>query len=255
MGLDLVAGWRELGLAEGTAVIVHASLSSLGPVPGGARAVVASLVAAAGQAGTVAAPAFTPRIADPDPDHRGAPDTAIRARRDAVPLFDAGTPSEMGAVAEAVRQWPGAVRSRHPQASVAAIGAHAREVVAAQPLGFALGAGSPFSKLYDLDVSILLIGVGHDRNSFLHHAETLARHRRLKVRRFPRLVDGERIWCETLDVANDNGTLFPVVGREFERVHGVREAEVGRARCRLLAARPLVDFAVRRLDELLGRSH
>ncbi|MFD4194061.1 AAC(3) family N-acetyltransferase [Amycolatopsis thermoflava] len=71
------------------------------------------------------------------------------------------------------------------------------------------------------------------------------------MRRFPRLVDGERIWCETLDVANDNGTLFPVVGREFERVHGVRKAEVGRARCRLLAARPLVDFAVRRLDELL----
>ncbi|MGW4587139.1 hypothetical protein [Amycolatopsis thermoflava] len=41
------------------------------------------------------------------------------------------------------------------------------------------------------------------------------------------------------------------MGREFERVHGVREAEVGPARCRLLPARPLVDFAVRRPDELL----
>ncbi|MGW4587138.1 AAC(3) family N-acetyltransferase [Amycolatopsis thermoflava] len=175
MGLDLVAGCRELGLAEGTAVIVHASLSSLGPVTGGAGAVVASLVAAAGPAGTVAAPAFTPRIADPDPDHRGAPEAAVRARRDAVPLFDAGTLSEMGAIAEAARQWPGAVRSRHPQASVAAIGAHAREVVAAQPLGFALAAGSPFAKLYDLDASILLVGVGHERNSFLHYAETWRR--------------------------------------------------------------------------------
>ncbi|MFD4194060.1 AAC(3) family N-acetyltransferase [Amycolatopsis thermoflava] len=136
---------------------------------------VASLVAAARPAGTVAAPAFTPRIADPDPDHRGAPEAAVRARRDAVPLFDAGTPSELGAIAEAVRQWPGAVRSRHPQASAAAIGAHAREVVAAQPLGFALAAGSPFAKLYDLDASILLVGVGHERNSFLHHAETWRR--------------------------------------------------------------------------------
>ena len=88
----------------------------------------------------------------------------------AVPLFTPDLPSPMGAIAEAVRRRPDAARSRHPQASVAAVGARAQAIVADQPLHFALGAGSPFARLADLDGRILLIGVGHNRNSFLHHA-------------------------------------------------------------------------------------
>jgi hypothetical protein len=84
-----------------------------------------------------------------------------------------------------MRTMPGSVRSRHPQASLAAIGAHASFIVGRQTLGFALGRASPFGRLYDIGGHILLIGVGHNRNTFLHHAESLTPHPRLKVRRFP----------------------------------------------------------------------
>jgi aminoglycoside 3-N-acetyltransferase len=73
----------------------------------------------------------------------------------------------------------------------------------------------------------------------------------LKVRRFPRDVEGERVWVETLDVGNDNGRHFPTVGHEFEEQAGIEEVLVGDAPCRLIPVKPLVSFAVRRLTELL----
>ncbi|SDM98991.1 AAC(3) family N-acetyltransferase [Allokutzneria albata] len=249
---DLVDGWRRVGVTDGTTLIVHSSLSSLGRVDGGASTVVESLLTAVGPEGTVVAPTFTPHIADPAPEHSGVPDDEVRERRDAVPLFHPGLPSTMGAVAEAVRTRPGSVRSSHPQASVAAVGARAAEIVSHQPLGFALGRDSPFARLHDLDARILLIGVGHERNSFLHHAESLTPAPRLKVRRFPVGLGGERVWVETLDVGHDNGTHFPAIGREFEQHARIRAATVGNAACVLVPARPLLAFAVARLTELLA---
>ncbi|MCK2240112.1 MULTISPECIES: aminoglycoside N(3)-acetyltransferase [unclassified Crossiella] len=232
-------------------VIAHAALSSLGQVPGGAATVVASLRQALGSTGTLVGPAFTPQVADPAPQ-AGVPDARTRDQRAAVPLFHPGLPSPMGAVAEAIRTCPGALRSGHPQASVAAVGARAADIVQHQPLSFALSADSPFGRLYDLDARILLIGVGHDRNSFLHHVETRTPAPRLKLRRFPLLVDGERVWCEALDVADDHGRFFPTLGAEFEQQHGIRPFRAGSAQCRLLPARALVDFAVPRLTALLA---
>ncbi|NAZ82263.1 aminoglycoside N(3)-acetyltransferase [Kineococcus sp. R8] len=232
-------------------VIVHSSLSSLGRVTGGAAAVADSLVHAVGEQGTVVVPAFTPQVADPDPSAAGVADEQVRARRAAVPVFTADLPSPVGAIAEAVRCRPGAVRSRHPQASVAAVGARAAEVVADQPWRFAIGPGSPFARLLDLDAHILLIGVGHDRNSFLHHAESLTARPRLKLRRFPMLLDGERVWWETLDVGDDGGVHFPVVGAEYERAAGITATTLGAARVVLLPARSFVAYATTRLSELL----
>ncbi|WP_199433492.1 aminoglycoside N(3)-acetyltransferase [Qaidamihabitans albus] len=251
---SLAAGWRRAGVGEGTKLIVHSSLSSLGRVQGGAATVVESLLHAVGPTGTVVAPTFTPQVADPAPDRAGVPDTEVRARRDTAPTFHPDLPSSMGAVPETLRALPEAVRSTHPQASVAAVGAHAAHIVARQPLGLALGADSPFERLYEVGGHILLVGVGHSRNSFLHHAESRAAGRRLKLRRFPTTIGGERVWCETLDVGDDNGTHFPTIGREFERQAGISTVPVGDAVCRLLPARPFVDFAVRRLEELLAGS-
>jgi aminoglycoside 3-N-acetyltransferase len=161
-------------------------------------------------------------------------------------------PSGMGSIPEALRTLPDSVRSTHPQVSVAAVGAQAAAVVERQTLGFAVGPDSPFGRLHDLGGHILLVGVGHNRNTFLHYAETLTPRPRLKVRRFPLYVGEERVWVETLDVGDDNDTHFPTVGREFEEQAGVQEVIVGDAPCRLIPVRPLIALAVGRLTELLA---
>lgn len=250
---DLVEGWRRVGVREGMALIVHSSLSSLGRVEGGAAAVVAALREAVGPSGTVAVPTFTTgTVCDPVPGHTGAPTAGTAELRAAVPLFRPDLPSGTGAVAEALRALPESLRSTHPQVSVAAVGAHAREVTARRSLGFAVGRESPFGALHDLGGHVLLVGVGHNRNTFLHYAETFAPNRRLKLRRFPMAIQGERVWIEAPDVGDDNDTHFPVVGREFEEQAGIREVLVGAAPCRLVPVRDLIPFAVRRLTELLA---
>ena len=67
---ELSRFWGSLGL-RGNHVVVHASLSSLGQVEDGARAVCESLVDAVGDAGTVVMPAFTYAETSSDPSGVG----------------------------------------------------------------------------------------------------------------------------------------------------------------------------------------
>ncbi|QWF85229.1 aminoglycoside N(3)-acetyltransferase [Amycolatopsis sp. CA-230715] len=239
----LRAEFRALGLAEGAVVMAHSSLSAFGRVAGGANTVVRALLDCVGETGTLVVPTFTGDVVT-DP---GAGDA-----RHGVPLFHEDMPTSMGAIASAVLAWPGRKRSGHPQASVAAVGKEAGRITATQPLGYAVGTGSPFDVLHALRADILLLGVGHNRNTFLHYAESRVPHHRRKVRRFPYLVEGQRVWVETDDVGDDNGTHFPRIGAEYEETGAVRTRTIGEARCRLLATQPFIAFAVRRLDALLA---
>ncbi|MDF0529039.1 AAC(3) family N-acetyltransferase [Tsukamurella sp. 8F] len=252
----IAADLRAAGVTHGDSVLVHSSLSSLGTVDGGADTVVDALLTAVGPEGTVVVPAYSGTVTDPCPD-RAAGDTTpdVLAARDAVPLFDADvTATEMGAVPRAVLARPGRRRSPHPQASVAAIGRHADVICEGQPLAFALGAASPFARLVELDAKILLLGVGHNRSSMLHHVESAIDdpHRRLKIRRFPYEVAGQRIWIEARDVGNDNDTYFPELGRRFEDVaHTVVRGVVGDARSVVFGSREYVATTRPMLDALL----
>lgn len=151
---DLVADLRELGLGDGDEVVVHSSLSSIGWVEGGADAAVDALRAAVGEDGTVAVPTFTSGVVRDEPFDREA------------------TRSRTGAVTEALRTRPDAVRSDHPTHSVSAVGPAAASLTAGHALERSLGADSPLHRLAARGGKILLLGVGHERNSTIHVAET-----------------------------------------------------------------------------------
>lgn len=251
--LDLLRrGFHALGVTEGATLVVHSSLSAFGEVDGGAATVLSALRSCVGWTGTIVVPAFTGDvITDPHPDCRTAVVAEVEAARTRVPLFHDAFPTTMGAVPTAVLAEPGRLRSRHPQASVAALGPAAEHITAHQPFGYALGADSPFSRLYELEAQILLLGVGHNRNSFLHHAESLLPVHRTKLRRFPYLVEGQRVWIEAPDVGDDNGTHFPQVGAEWADRGQTSRQVIGTAHCELVNAVPFIDFARKRLDRLL----
>ena len=245
-------GFRSLGVAEGATLVVHTSLSAFGEVDGGAETVLRALRECVGETGTIVVPAFTGDvIADPQPGCRTAGVPEVEAARAEVPLFHDTFPTTMGAVPTAVLAAPGRRRSRHPQASVAALGPAAEHITEHQPFAYALGADSPFSRLYALKAQIVLLGVGHDRNSFLHHAESLVPWHRTKLRRFPYVVEGQRVWLEAPDVGNDNGTHFPRVGTEWADLGRSRRRLIGAARGEMVDAVAFIDFARKRLSQLL----
>lgn len=153
---ELRADLRSLEIEPGDELVVHSSLSSIGLVAGGAATVVDALVSAVGDRGTIAVPTFTPRTTRQDP-------------------FEvAETPSETGAVTEALRERDDAVRSDHPTHSVAAVGPAAEALTADHDYRNSLGEDSPLHRLAKRGGKVFLLGVGHDSNSTLHLAEALA---------------------------------------------------------------------------------
>jgi aminoglycoside 3-N-acetyltransferase len=242
---SLAAELRALGIAPRMILMVHSSLGKVGWTVGGPVAVVAALLEVLGPDGTLVMPAETPQMADPtrwnDPRVRPEWHDAIRAH---LPVFDPRTtPTSMGAIPEAFRTHPGTRRSGHPLVSVCANGRHAERITAEHASAFCEGRGTPFEKLYELDAHTLLLGVGFDRCTSLHYAESLVPNRRTTVSRYLAVEDGERRWVERPDMASDEGRHFPVVGRRFMATGKVRAGKVGEADSLLFSTRALVDFA------------
>ncbi len=134
-------------------------MSSLGSVLGGAETVVEALVDAVGPRGTVVA--YT-GWADGPPEDLSALAPTDRALVHAEhPAYDprvARARRDHGRVAEALRTWPGAVHSGHPEAGVAAVGAAAEEVAHPHPLDDAYGAGTPYARVVEFGGQVVLLG-------------------------------------------------------------------------------------------------
>ena len=243
----------RIGVTRGMTLLVHSSLSSIGWVVGGAPTVVRALLSALGESGTLVMPAATPHCADPATwSSPRLPEAWLADVREHLPVFDARTtPTALGAICESFRNWPDTLRSDHPVESVCARGVAASTIVSEHPLAFSEGPGGPFEKLYDLNCRILLLGVGFNRCTSLHFAESLVDRRRVKTLRFPSLDNGQRVWTEVPNVADDNGAHFPVVGQRYVAEEEARQGKIGDAASMLLPMRGLVDFAVRYFDDVL----
>jgi aminoglycoside 3-N-acetyltransferase len=225
---SLVSDLTAIGVRAGMILMVHSSLSKMGWTVGGPLTVIRALLEVLGPDGTLAMPGETPQMSDPA--NTGVFD----------PLT---TPTTMGAIPEAIRTFPGTRRSFHPLVSVFAIGRRAEEITAEHSLEFCEGRGTPFQKLYDLDAHTLLVGVGFNRCTSLHYAESLTPNRRTAVSRFPLLQDGDRVWVAKPDMASDHDTHFPIVGQQFVDAGHVRAGKIGGADSMLFRTRTLVDFA------------
>ena len=241
----LSADFSKLGVSAGDVLMLHASFKSLGYVAGATQAVVEALLAVLGPDGTLVVPTHTSENSDPaNWQHPPVPPAWWPVIRDEAPAFDPlRTPSRwMGAIAETVRTWPGARRSDHPQVSVAALGAHADEIVSEHRLDDALGEHSPLGAIYRLDGKVLLLGCGHSSNTSLHLSEWRQESPPRDVEgAVVRQLDGTDRWITWTDVVTGE-ELFDQLGVDFEAAVDISIGPVGNATARLMSQRALVDF-------------
>ncbi len=249
---DILTAFQSVGLANGSAVMVHTSLSRLGYVCGGAQTVIEALIETVGEEGTIMMPTQSWKNLDPeDGVHGDVEREHWQIIRDNWPVYDKRmTPTNtMGAVAEMFRSWPGTLRSDHPARSVAAWGRYAEYLTANHDFSDIFGESSPLAKLYALDGDVLLIGVGYDKNTSLHLADVRAEYpgKHTCVEHSAVMENGRRVWkaYETLYV---DGEDFVQLGEAFEEANAVSKATLGPATLRRMKQREVVDFAVKWIE-------
>lgn len=242
---SLAADLTALGLREGDTVLVHSSLRAVGWVPGGRVAVTQALLDVLGPAGTLVVPTQTMENSDPRHwQHPPVPESWWPAIREHMPAYDpAVSPSRgIGALAEAVRTWPGAARSNHPQASFAAVGARAAELMATHELDSHLGEGSPLAALERAGAQVLLVGVGFDVCTAFHLAEYRVPSPRTQHSCAVN-TDHGREWVVYTDVAT-NSDDFDKLGAAYEPTATLSRGRGGAADTRLFPAAEAIAFAV-----------
>jgi len=247
MRSSLVSDLVQLGVRAGGVLMVHASVRALGPVRGGVNVVAQALLDALGPAGTLMAYVdFEPFFEDEDEEE--------------VPVFDkriAHAARDHGVLHETLRNWPGALRSDHPDAGVVAIGARAEWLTREHPFQYGYGPGSPFEKALEAGVQVLMLGAPLDTVTLLHYAEDRARIPDKRIHRYRRLMPGaagpEWVAFEEFDTGDPVNDALPE--NCFEQIvlaylagGGGVVGPVGEASCTLLDGRALVKFGVEWLE-------
>jgi aminoglycoside 3-N-acetyltransferase len=253
---------HTLGVQEGGVLMAHCRLSSLGWVIGGADAVVLALLDVLGPEGTLAA------MTGWEHDSyliQEWPEAVREAYLSDPPIFDplvSEADREVGRLPERIRTWPGALRSDHPLASLAAVGARAEWLTSDHPLHHPFGVGSPFARLVEAEADVLMLGAPPDTLTILHHAEELAEARGKKRVKYPmaRRI-GDRIeWVDIEDIETSIGAFpyervvpddidaFEVIARDALRAGVGRTGSIGESESHLFPAPDLVEFAVEWLE-------
>jgi aminoglycoside 3-N-acetyltransferase len=248
----------SLGLVPGGVAMVHCRMSALGRVVGGAETVVRALFDALGPDGTLMA--YTGWQDEPPDDLGDLDEETRRIYIEEHPAYDprvALSRRDHGRIPEALRTWPGASHSGHPEAGVAAVGPLAEALTASHPYDDAYGAGTPYARLIELGGQVVMLGAPLDTVTLVHHAEAVAEvpgKRRVSYN-MPVIVGGERIWRTFSDIDTADGALpyVRILGKEDYVEHIARLAlatdagmsrPVGEATAHLFDARGLVEYAV-----------
>jgi len=224
---DLVEQLLDLGVRPGGVLLVHTAFSKVKPVESGPMGLIEALLVAIGPKGTLVMPSMTR-----DDDHPFDPKT---------------TPCTwMGVVADTFWRMPGVFRSDNP-AAFAAIGPQATRVIAPHPVDPPHGLDSPVGRVYELDGQVLLLGVGHDADTTVHLAESLAGVRYRRKKHLTLLEDGKPTRFDYWEIDH--------CCQKFDLVDGWLDArgfqnrgQVGNAEARLARSRHIVAVVLEQLS-------
>ncbi len=162
---QLIADLHALGIAKGDAIFLHASLSNLGYIEGGAQAVLEALYEAVSPGGTLIIPTY----------HTVGGTMYKTCLAADEYIFDpCSSPTELGMIPTTFLKFPGVYRSIHPTHSVSAAGEKAKYVTEAHHLsGGPCGADSPWDRFMKLEGKVLGLGISMGPVTFYHMLEDM----------------------------------------------------------------------------------
>jgi len=176
---------EKLGIRRTDKIIVHSSLSSMGYVKGGAKAVCEALMELVGKDGIVMMPSFNHgTIFENNPEAYFSP---------------LETPTINGAIPDTFWRMKNVYRSLHPTHSFAVWGKNAKDFVRNHHRVLTMGKGSPLHLLEQYGGKIVLIDAFHS-NTFHHVVEMTNNVPCLgkRTEQYPvKLPSGKIVYCRT----------------------------------------------------------
>lgn len=232
---QILSSLQAAGVQRGDHLLIHSSLRAVGPIDGGADAMIDAMLQAVGisEGGTLAMPAFN--YTRPPP----------------MPHFDPHlTPGATGVLSERFRLRDGTQRSLHPAHSVCAAGRRAEEFLADHHLHGSFGVDSPIDRIAQAGGWVLLVGVSHTSSSTIHVGESHA-----GVKKFWWHDDGPgvvKVKCPKdgkivdvpLDCSSSCSMAFNLVEFTMRQRNAIRDVGLGNALCYLMRGKDVIDAVV-----------
>jgi aminoglycoside 3-N-acetyltransferase len=182
-----------------------------------------------------------------------------------IPVFDkriAHAARDHGILHETLRNWPGAIRSDHPDAGVVAIGPLAQWITTGHSFHYGYGPQSPFAKIVEAQGRVVLIGAPLDTITLLHHAEHIADLPGKRIHKYRRKMPGHNgpVWIE-FEEFDTREPVCPYLPEDcFEQIARAAlgsgcgtQGRVGAATAYVFEAPLLVRFAVDWLERFARR--
>lgn len=146
---------KEMGLKETDNLMLHSSMKAIGNTENGADTVIDAFMEYLSQ-GLFMMPAHT-----------------WKQMNEEYNIFDPKTePACVGIIPNIFLKKKNVVRSLHPTHSIAAYGINAEEFIKGEEnMTTPCGIGGCWNRLYDINAKILLAGVTHIRNTYIHAIE------------------------------------------------------------------------------------
>ena len=152
---SLINDLKNMGLTGTEAIMVHSSMKSIGEVEGRADTVVDAFME------------FFAEGLFMTPTH-----TWAQMKGEYLTFDPATEPACVGIIPNIFRTRPGVVRSLHPTHSIAAYGKTAEEFIQGEENATSpCTPGCCWDRLREVDAKILLLGVTHGRNTFIHSVD------------------------------------------------------------------------------------
>ena len=209
----LIHKFSQLGIKEGDTLLVHASLSSLGYVVGGAEALFLALRDVIGEQGTIVVPSQTVEISDPASwQYPPVPEEWHDVIRDAMPAYskELSYSKAMGAFSQFIGILLDSIRSNHP--------------------------------MYSIGAKVLMIGTDFETNTSLHLAENRLNREVIYEKSKILTKDGEK-WISFKNIELDIYDDYLEIQKNFTEQYTVNHISINESNIYLFDMKECVDFA------------
>lgn len=238
---DAFEGFRAVGVREGDTVLLQSAMRPFGFVEGAGNTIGEALYEALGrEKGTLVAPAFC----------------FIHETQEHPVIDPANDPSEMGAISEAIRHFPGARRSVAYRHSFSAVGRNAEAVTNVDPAISVFDLRSAFGKMLALDTKVVLAGVTYVNSTSHHFGQYLAQvpdrytiERQVTLRHADGTLE-ERVMMDYQPRPTESGDYyefpydFNKLGLWLEQAGKVKISAIGNAVIRCFRMRDLIELVL-----------